>query len=155
MSKTIIDTERRGAGKALRMLCVNFCIGFTIFILMSMIFGMIFADEQAKQGILYCWTIAGAMLAAVIMQLIFFTPFVIRRMSYVVRTVLFGLCFYVVLAALAVAFNWFPADMPAAWISFTVIYLVILALSTVVFTAFYRREMKQLNEKLVEYKAKH
>lgn len=155
MSRSIIDTERKGAGKALRMLCVNFCIAFTIFMLMSMVFGMIFADEQAKQGILYCWTIAGAMLAAVIMQLVFFTPFVIRKMSYALRAVLFGVCFYGVLAALAVAFDWFPADMPEAWISFTITYLVILALLTVVFTSFYRREMKQLNEKLAEYKAKH
>lgn len=155
MSRSIIDTERKGAGKALRMLCMNFCIAFTIFMLMSMVFGMIFADEQAKQGILYCWTIAGAMLAAAIMRLIFFTPFVIRKMSYPLRTVLFGVCFYGVLAVLGAAFDWFPADEPVAWISFTVIYLVTLALLTVIFSALYRRETKRLNEKLVEYKVRH
>lgn len=51
MSDTIIDTKGKGAGKALRMLCMNFCIAFTTLILMSTILGMIFADEQAKQGI--------------------------------------------------------------------------------------------------------
>lgn len=153
MSNKIIDTEKKGAGEYLKMLVTNFCIAFTIFMLFSMVFGMIFAGEEARAGIMYCWGIAGAMLAAVIMQLVFFTPLVIRRFGYGARIALFGICFYAVLAPLAVAFDWFPAAMPEAWVSFTVIYLVILVLLSALFTALYRRQTKRLNEMLAKYKS--
>ncbi len=155
MSGKIIDSEKKGAGEVVRMLCINFCIAFTIFMVMSMIFGMIFADEAAKTGIMYCWTIAGVMLVAVVLQLVFFTPLVIRRLGYGARIALFGVCFFVVLAPLAAVFDWFPADMPLAWVSFTVTYLIILALLSLLFTGLYRRETKRLNEQLARYKTSH
>lgn len=154
MSNKIIDTEKKSAGEVLKMLGINFSVAFTVFMLFSMVFGMIFAGEEARTGIMYCWGIAGAMLAAVIMQLVFFTPLVIRRFGYGARIALFGICFYAVLAPLAVAFDWFPAAMPEAWVSFTVIYLVILVLLSALFTALYRRQTKRLNEMLAKYKEK-
>lgn len=153
MDHKIIDTERKGPGGILKMLGINFCIAFTIFMLFTMIFGMIYADEEAKAGIMYCWGIAGAMLVAVVMQLVFFTPLVIRRLGYAARVALFGVGFYAILTPFAAFFGWFPADMPGAWITWTVIYVVILALLTVFFTLIYRREAKALNEKLERYKA--
>lgn len=153
MDHKIIDTERKGPGGILKMLGINFCIAFTIFMLFTMIFGMIYADEEAKAGIMYCWGIAGAMLVAVVMQLVFFTPFVIRRLGYAARVALFGVGFYAILTPFAAFFGWFPADIPGAWITWTVIYVVILALLTVFFTLIYRREAKALNEKLEKYKA--
>ena len=153
MSNKIIDTEKKGVGEYLKMLGINFSVAFTVFMLFTMIFGMIFAGEEARAGIMYCWGIAGAMLAAVIMQLVFFTPLVIRRLGYATRVALFGVAFYAVLTPLAALFGWFPADMPGAWITWTVIYVVILVLLTVLFTLVYRREAKELNEKLERYKS--
>lgn len=155
MDHKIIDTERKGPGEVLKMLGINFCIAFTIFMLFTMVFGMIYADEEAKAGIMYCWGIAGAMLLAVIMQLVFFTPLVIRRLGYGTRIALFGICLYAVLTPAAALFGWFPADIPGAWITWTVIYVVILAFMTVLFTLIYRRETKALNEKLERYKSGH
>ena len=153
MSHKIIDTERKGPGEVLKMLGINFCIAFTIFMLFSMVFGMIFADAEARTGIMYCWGIAGAMLLAVVMQLVFFTPLVIRRLGYAARVALFGVGFYAILTPFAAFFGWFPADIPGAWITWTVIYVVILTLLTALFTMIYRREAKALNEKLERYKA--
>lgn len=153
MNNKIIDTEKKSAGEYLKMLVTNFCIAFTIFMLFSMVFGMIFADAEARTGIMYCWGIAGAMLGAVIMQLVFFTPLVIRRLGYAIRVALFGVGFYAVLTPLAALFGWFPTDIPGAWVSWTVIYVIALALFTVLFTLVYRRETKALNEKLERYKS--
>lgn len=153
MSHKIIDTERKRPGEVLKMLGINFCIAFTIFMLFTMVFGMIYADEDAKEGIMYCWGIAGAMLVAVVMQLVFFTPLVIRRLGYATRVALFGVGFYAVLTPLGALFGWFPADMPGAWVTWTVIYIVILAFLTVLFTMIYRREAKALNKKLERYKS--
>lgn len=155
MSNKIIDTEKKGAGEYLKMLGINFSVAFTVFMLFSMVFGMIFAGEEARAGIMYCWGIAGAMLAAVIMQLVFFTPLIIRRFGYGARIALFGVCLYAVLTPAAAFFGWFPTDIPGAWITWTVTYVVILAFMTVLFTLIYRRETKALNEKLERYKSGH
>ena len=114
---------------------------------------MIYADEEARAGIMYCWTIAGAMLLAVVLQLVFFTPLLIRRLNYGARIALFGVCFYAVLTPLAIAFGWFPTELPGAWLIWSVTYVVILALSSLLFTGLYRRETKLLNKQLERYKS--
>lgn len=148
----LVDTERMTAGKAFKDLAMNFCIGFTIFMLLSMVFGMIFADESAKAGIMICWELAGIMLAAVALQLIFFTPILIKRMSYAPRVASFATIFFILLAAIAAAAQWFPADNIGAWIGFTVTYLLILAIMTIVFTIIHRRDVKALDEGLTDFK---
>ena len=69
------------------------------------------------------------------------------------RLACFGLCLYVLLAAMGACFNWFPADNMGAWISFTAIYVVILVLMTIVFNRIYRRGKRELNEGLERYKS--
>lgn len=153
MNNKIIDTERKTPGEIMKMLCINFSIAFTLFMLFSMFIGMIYADEEARAGIMYCWTIAGAMLLAVVLQLVFFTPLLIRRLNYGARIALFGVCFYAVLTPLAIAFGWFPTELPGAWLIWNVTYVVILALSSLLFTGLYRRETKLLNKQLERYKS--
>ena len=153
MNNKIIDTERKTPGEIMKMLCINFSIAFTLFMLFSIFFGMIYADEEARAGIMCCWTIAGAMLLAVVLQLVFFTPLLIRRLNYGARIALFGVCFHAVLTPLAIAFGWFPAELPGAWLIWNVTYVVILALSSLLFTGLYRRETKLLNKQLERYKS--
>lgn len=165
-SKTILNTTHKQASKiinsekvslcnALKDLLVNFCIGFTLLILFSCIFGLIFADEAAKPGIIMCLSIGAAMLICAVLQLIFFTPVLIKRMGYVWRLSFFGICLYMILALCGAAFSWFPADNVGAWIAFTVTYLIILAFMSVVFTLINKRNIKTLNDKLTEFKAEH
>ena len=47
--------------------------------------------------------------------------------------------------------RWFPIDMAGPWISFTVIYLVMLAGATAFFHFKAKHEEHILNEKLNEY----
>lgn len=155
MERKLIDTEKSSSSKQLRTLMMNICIAFTIMMVGCMICGSIFADEQARAGILYCWSILGACLIAAILQFIFFTPILIKHMSYAPRVALFGVCLYAALAVLALALNWFPAEFAGAWISFTCIYLVLLTLFTLIFSLVYRRKIKSLNKGLARFKAEH
>lgn len=88
------------------------------------------------------------------LQSVFFTPVLIKRMGYGPRLALFGVCLYVLLAAFGAIFDWFPADNIGAWVGFTITYLVILALMTVLFTAINRRNIKALNDGLARFKEK-
>lgn len=154
MSKRIIDTERASVGVALKQLGFNFCIAFTIFTLMSMVAGMVFGDQAAREHLVYAWTMVGALLLAAVLQMVFFTPVVIKRIGYGARMAGFGVCLFAVLAVCGAVFDWFPADNVGAWISFAITYLVILALMSALFTAIYRRKSKQLDESLAKFKDK-
>lgn len=155
MERKLIDTERKPAGEQARTFVANVCIAFTVLMIGCMICGTIFADEQARAGLLYCWSILGACVIAGALQFVFFTPVLIKHMGYAPRVALFGICLYVALAALACALNWFPVDAASAWISFTCIYLVLLALFTWIFSLIYRRRIRSLNEGLARFKEAH
>lgn len=93
MNNKIIDTERKTPGEIMKMLCINFSIAFTLFMLFSMFFGIIYADEEARAGIMYCWTIAGrdafgSCLAARILHAAPHPPSQLRCAHRIVRRVL-------------------------------------------------------------------
>lgn len=150
--KDIIDTEARTPAENARSFLATLCVSFTIMMVVCMALGTIFAGEESKQGIMYCWSVLGACVCTAALQFVFFTPVVIKRMTYPLRLLLFGACLYVVLAVLAVTMAWFPIGMVGAWASFTVTYLVMLAAATAAFAVKHRREERTLNEKLDEYR---
>ena len=152
IDRDIIDTDKKTPVENLGQLVKSNCIGFTVAMIAFLALGTCFADDTAKQGIYYCWSILAACVAASALQLVFFTPAVIRRMAYPARLALFGACLYAVLCALAFIFAWVPASSPGAWVTFTVVYLAILAVLTLVFNAKLSRETRELNDRLAEYR---
>lgn len=150
--KDIIDTEMKTPAENARAFFSTLCVGFTVVMAIAMVFGSIFAGEEARQGINYCWSLFAACGLAAALQLVFFTPVLIKRMGYPARLFSFGACLYAALAAFAVAFQWFPIGMAGAWASFTTVYLVMLAAATAVFATIQRREERRLNESLAEYR---
>ena len=152
INRNVIDTDKMTPVENLGYLVKSICIGFTVAMIAFLALGTCFADDAAKQGIYYCWSILAACVAASALQLVFFTPAVIRRMAYPARLALFGACLYAVLCALAFIFAWVPASSPGAWVTFTVVYLAILAVLTLAFNAKLSRETRELNDRLAEYR---
>lgn len=152
INRDIIDTDKKTPVENLGQLAKSTCIGFTVAMIAFLAWGTCFADDAAKQGIYYCWSILAVCVAAPALQLVFFTPAVIRRMAYPARLALFGACLYAVLCALAFIFAWVPASNPGAWVTFTVVYLAILAVLTLVFSAKLSRETRELDDRLAEYR---
>ena len=152
INRDIIDTDKKTPVENLGYLVKSNCIGFTVAMTAFLALGTCFANDAAKQGIYYCWSILAACVAASALQLVFFTPAVIRRMAYPAHLALFGACLYAVLCALAFIFAWVPASNPGAWVTFTVVYLAILAVLTLVFNAKMSRETRELNDRLAEYR---
>ena len=151
-TKDIVDTEKRTLSENIRFCLLAICVGFTIVMVVLLVFGSIFAGEAAQQGIGYCWSVFGICVVAALLQFVFFTPVVIKRLSGVLRHALFGICLFAVLAITAVVIGWFPATIPSAWISFTITYLVIFGIITAVFAFKQKRETRELNEKLATYR---
>lgn len=152
MQSRIIDTEKKSAASVVHEFGINLCIGFTVLMVICMLMAMVFAPDEAKQGIIYCWEILGAMFVAALLQLVFFTPVIIKRLGYGFRVLAFGVCFFAVLAVLAAAFGWFPTDNLWAWVSFAITYMVVLVLMSLVFTLVHRRKITRLNDDLKKFK---
>lgn len=152
INRDVIDTDKKTPVENLGQLVKSICIGFTVAMTAFLALGTCFADDAAKQGIYYCWSILAACVAASALQLVFFTPAVIRRMAYPARLALFGACLYATLCALAVFLGWFPVSDPGAWVTFTVVYLATLAVLTLVFNAKLSRETRELNDRLAQYR---
>lgn len=110
ISRNIIDTEKKKPTEYLAELVRSICIGFIVAMIVLLAWRTCFADDAAKQGIYYCWSILAACVAAPALQLVFFTPAVIRQMAYPTCLALFGVCLYTTLCALAVSFGRFPRE---------------------------------------------
>ena len=116
MATQIIDTEKKTAGKYAREFFTNACIAFAVAMVFFLAAGTIFKGESHASGVMMGWGLLVACIVSSGLQLVFFTPALIKRMSYPVRATLFGLCFFPVLAGIAALFSWFPMEYPAAWI---------------------------------------
>ena len=152
MRRDIIDTERKTPAENAQTFALTLCVGFTVTTVISLVFATLFAGAEARRGIGYSWSILAVCAVAAALQFVFFTPTLIKRMAYPLRLALFGICLYAVLVAAALAMSWFPVEMPGAWLSFTMTYLVMLAGATAFYHFKAKREERILNERLDEYR---
>lgn len=83
---------------------------------------------------------------------IFMTDILIKKMPLAVRiVVMFAGAFGTILVFIFL-FDWFPADMPMAWIMFIVCFVLSCAVSTVISMLAERQENRKLEEALKRYK---
>lgn len=130
---------------------VGGCVIFTCAMAIWTLAGFIFAG--AEWGLVVTATLLISCIALAILQTFWFTNRIIKKMPYPARVLGFGVTAFVVLASCAYVGNWMPNDNVGAWISFTVIYLVILGIMTAAFTAYYRKTARDLDEALSRYRS--
>lgn len=130
----------------------SLCISFTTVMLIFLAVGTVFAEGEALQGVLLSWQLFGACAIAVGLQVVFFTHYVFKALSYPARIALFGVVLYAILYVLFMTvFSWFPAQNLGIWATFTIIYLVIFAALSVVFTLKTKYEKQLYAQKLDAY----
>ena len=85
------------------------------------------------------------------LQFLAFTDRIIKKMRYTFRMVLFAIPFFAVLASIAYFFEWFPSEAEY-WLTFTIIYLIVLTVMTVGFEIYYRALGKKYDGLLGQYR---
>lgn len=128
-------------------------ISFTVVMAVAMAMGSAFAPPEAQAGIMYSWSILAACALAAAFQMLLFTDLVFKRMSSVVRMGIFGGCLYGMLAVAGAVFKWFPVGDPGAWITFTAIYLIVLAALAAAHRVVERNHEREYAEQLKEYRS--
>ena len=104
---------------------IRACVYFTIAMLFWCVAGLMFAGPV--EGVVITLSLLLAMGLLTLLQTLWFTPLVARRMHYPVRIAGFCLTGLPALALCAAVGSWFPLDNAGAWASFVVIYLVATA----------------------------
>ncbi len=95
-----------------------------------------------------------AMLAGGILQQLWFNFRATARLSYAGRIAGFGLTYFAILAGCAALGSWLPAGNPWAWVSFAVLYLMVLAALTIVFTVAFRRRSEEYQRVLDGFRSR-
>ena len=83
-----------------------------------------------------------------VLQYVFFSGRMLKKPSYGLRMLCFAaLCFGTCLG-FGLAFRWFPAENPGAWVSFAVIFLIAFAGISLGFEVYYRVMGRRYSEAL-------
>jgi len=119
-----------------------------LFVIIGSFFGLSSMDFS------FIWQAIAIAAITAIIQYIAFTEDVIKKMRYSLRLVVFSIPLYAILAAFAVIFRWFPANI-YTWLTFTLIFLVIFGAMNAAFEIYTKVTGKKLNESLNAYNRKN
>lgn len=129
---------------------VRACVTFTVAMALWCVAGLIFAGPV--EGIVVTLSLLVAALLMCALQGFWFTGAAIKRLSYPARIAGFGATALPALVLCAALGGWFPLDNIGAWVTFVIIYLVILAIITCGYTIYYRRTVGSFDAALARYR---
>lgn len=112
------------------------CAIFTAAVFIYLIFCLIYDTREVSAAML--WGLFGVSVAGSFFQALCFSNWLIKKLSYTWRSLLFVLFFLPVLAFAAWKTEWFPVDRAGAWIMFIGIFFLIFLAMTVGFEIYFR-----------------
>ncbi|MDE5966049.1 MAG: hypothetical protein K2G89_04380 [Lachnospiraceae bacterium] len=112
----------------------------------------IFSLGNAGVGVATSFQFLLAVSVIVGLRSIFTTDILIKKMSIAARIIaMFAGAFATILVFIFI-FDWFPADMPLAWIMFIVCFVISCGVSTLISVLAEKQENLRLEEALKRYK---
>lgn len=115
-------------------------------------FSTLFSLGNLGVGIATSFQFLLAVSVIVGLRFIFMTDILIKKMPLAARTVAMLAGAFTTILIFIFLFDWFPADMPIAWIMFIICFIISCAASTVISILAERHENRRLEEALKRYK---
>lgn len=144
LNKTVGQIMRKGISHgAIEFTCISLVYGV---IALAINYG----DKQ--NNIILLTLIAAGALSGIYQQIWFNYQPLITKLSYLQRFLGFNACLFPTLVAMALIGGWVP-NIAQAWMSFTVLYLVILLVTTLFFNAGYKKEEQKYKAAFEKYQA--
>ena len=112
----------------------------------------IFSLGDAGVGVATSFQFLFAVIIIVGLKLIFTTDIFINKMPIAARIITMFTGAFATIIVFIFLFDWFPADMPLAWIMFIVCFVISCAVSTLVSVLAEKQENRRLEEALKRYK---
>lgn len=112
--------------------CAIFTAATFFYLLVSFFYGA----EQVSTATL--WGLFWASVAGAFCQAVCFSDWLIKKLRYTWRSLLFVILFLPILSLIAWRTGWFPADQAGAWGMFIGIFFLIFLVMTVGFDIYFR-----------------
>lgn len=128
------------------------CLLFTASMVIYLFFCYIFDNREAPTIVL--WGLFLTSAAGSLIQAVCFSDWIIKKMRYTWRSLLFVLLFLPVLAFVAWKAEWFPTNQTGAWAMFIGIFFLIFIIMTVGFDIYFRITGRKYDGLIGQYRRK-
>ena len=129
------------------------CLAFTASMLIYVVIALLMGERQVEATAIFA--MLALCMAGTFVQYLCFTDNIIKNMRYTRRLLLFGVLFVPLLTGIAVAFGWFPAQKPGAWLLFLGLALAVFAAMTLGFELYFRVAGRKYDGLLGQYRKEH
>lgn len=128
------------------------CAMFTAAIFIYLCFCLIYRTQEVSTAML--WGLFWASAAGSLLQAVCFSDWLIKKMRYTWRGLLFVLLFLPVLTLVAWRSQWFPTDQAGAWLMFIGLFFLIFLVMTVGFDLYFRFTGRKYDGLIGQYRKK-
>ncbi len=111
-------------------------------------YSTMFSLGNAGVGVATSFQLLAAVSLITVLRFVLMTDVLIKGMSLAARVVAMFSGAFLTMLAFIFMFDWFPSDVPLAWISFIVCFGVSCAVSTIISAIAERQENRKLEEAL-------
>ena len=128
------------------------CMIFTAAIFIYLFFCLIYGTREVSTAML--WGLFWVSAAGSLIQAVCFSDWLIKKLAYTWRGVLFVALFLPVLTLAAWQTGWFPRDQAGAWIMFLGIFFLIFLVMTIGFDIYFRLTGRKYDGLIGQYRKK-
>lgn len=128
------------------------CAMFTAAMFIYLCFCGLYNTQEVSTAML--WGLFWVCAAGSLIQAVCYSDWIIRKLRYTWRSLLFVLLFLPVLYFAARKLQWFPMDHKGAWLLFVGIYLVIFVVMTVGFEIYFQVTGRKYDGLIGQYRKK-
>lgn len=123
---------------------------YTAAMAIYLFFCTVFGHREISLGML--WSLLAVSAVSALIQTLCFSNWIIQKMRYTLRSVLFVALFLPLLTFVAWKAQWFPAAQPGAWAMFFGIFFLIFIGLTVGFEVYFRAAGKKYDGLIGQYR---
>lgn len=109
-------------------------------------------SNQQQISLVYLWTLLAASLISSLIQGICFSNWIIKKMRYTWRSLLFITLCLPSLSLIAWKAEWFPLGRLESWVSFIVIFFLIFIIATIGFHIYYQAAGRKYDGLIDQYR---
>ena len=126
------------------------CMTFTAAMFLYLFFSLVFGNHQVSTALL--WTLFWASAAAALIQAVCFSDWIIKKLRYTLRSLLFVALFLPTLTLLAWKGEWFPMEQAGAWAMFIGMFFLIFIVMTIGFDIYFRITGRKYDGMIGQYR---
>lgn len=126
------------------------CLLYTGAMVIYLFFCTVFGHREIPVGML--WTLLGVSAVSTLIQGLCFSDWIIKKMRYTWRSLLFMVLFLPLLSLAAWKMEWFPTEQLGSWAMFIGIFFLTFLVFTIGFDIYYRATGKKYDGLVGQYR---